>query len=487
MAAARFNARELTRLFDAAAEPTYALDGNRRLVFCNQALAGWLGTPRESLLGIRLDYHSEGIPGGASLAHWLCPPPRVFAGESTRAPIMAPPLSSSAEGDEVRGDKAHDRIFEFTPFHDAAGEVVLVLARALSADEMSEDSANLIGPTAEALHARVQRFRRESAEHFHVDRLVGECPRMRQVRSQVELASGNHATVTIVGPPGSGRQIVARVIHHAGARAWRDLPLENAERKAPAIVPLACQLLGAELLQSTIRALVRPRVSGGGPPSTLLLNHVDCMPMEAQNELAGFLGTIDLPVRILATSRKPLAEAASEGAFRADLARYLSTLTIMLPPLVERIDDLALVAQWFVERANAEGKKQISGLTLEAIDRLTDYSWPGDVAELGEVVAAAHRNAEGLEIAARDLPERILLAREAERFARRPEETIDLDSFLGRIERELIERALARAKGNKTQAARLLGLNRPRLYRRLVQLGMEQEDAEATSSEEADE
>ena len=103
------------------------------------------------------------------------------------------------------------------------------------------------------------------------------------------------------------------------------------------------------------------------------------------------------------------------------------------------------------------------------------YSWPGNVAELAEVIAESHARASARLIAAGDLPERLRLAADAAARPRRKEEPIQLDEFVARIERELIRRALTRTKGNKTKAARLLGLNRPRLYRRMVQLGLAEE------------
>ena len=115
----------------------------------------------------------------------------------------------------------------------------------------------------------------------------------------------------------------------------------------------------------------------------------------------------------------------------------------------------------------------------EALDRLDGYGWPGNVDELAQMVAEAHERAEGVEIQVDELPERIRLAADAAAHPHRAEETIVLDEFLGRIERELIRRALARAKGNKTRAAKLLGMTRPRLYRRLVHLGLDESAAEA--------
>jgi DNA-binding NtrC family response regulator len=142
--------------------------------------------------------------------------------------------------------------------------------------------------------------------------------------------------------------------------------------------------------------------------------------------------------------------------------------------LAQRREDLPMLAQLFVEEANVRSTKQVAGFSSEAMDRLDAYPWPGNIDELAQMVAQAHERAEGPQITPGDLPERIHLAAAAAAHPRRPEETIVLDEFLGRVERELIRRALARAKGNKTKAAKLLGMTRPRLYRRLVQLGLEQ-------------
>ncbi len=143
-----------------------------------------------------------------------------------------------------------------------------------------------------------------------------------------------------------------------------------------------------------------------------------------------------------------------------------------------------MIAQLFVEENNSQGGKQIAGFTAEALDSLDAYPWPGNLDELVEVVREAHEQAEGPEITPRELPAQIHLAARAAAHPRRAEATIVLDEFLGRVERELLQRALARAKGNKAKAARLLGMTRPRLYRRLVQLGLEDGHEEAAPWEE---
>ena len=121
---------------------------------------------------------------------------------------------------------------------------------------------------------------------------------------------------------------------------------------------------------------------------------------------------------------------------------------------------------------NSLGGKQLTGFSPEAFDRLAAYAWPGNAAELSEVIAAAHTTADGPLVEAGNLPPVLSLADAARRRPRRADQVIVLDQFLADIERELIQRALARGKGNKTKAARLLGLTRPRLYRRMVNLGL---------------
>jgi DNA-binding NtrC family response regulator len=314
------------------------------------------------------------------------------------------------------------------------------------------------------LHEMLQRFRRQAASLYGIDRLVGNSPAMRRARAQVELAVGNQASVLLVGPPGSGRQQTATAIHYG-----------TSPESAGALVPLACLLLTPDMIRSTIDALgAGSRVGRGTVKSTLLLSQADQIPLEIEEELNAMLSSRTFPFRLISIAEQPLTDLARRGRHREDLAALLSTIAIELPPLVQRREDLPLLAQVFLEEANARSGKQIGGFTPEALDRLDGYSWPGNIDELAQMVAESHRKAAGAEIGPDDLPQRLRWVAETAARPRRKDETIVLDEFLGRIERELIRRALVRAKGNKAKAARLLGLTRPRLYRRMVQLGLEE-------------
>jgi DNA-binding NtrC family response regulator len=353
----------------------------------------------------------------------------------------------------------------FLPLGSCAEDMIGLLAMVDTADlsaPVAESPATSDEATPQQLHEQVRRFRREAAARYRADRLIGHSPAVRRARRQIELAVGSRCSVLLVGPPGSGRQHAAAAIHYG-----------SDPEAVGSLVPLACAVLGTDLILSTVTALASGSALGeSAGRSTLLLNEADQLPDDVQAELAALLGK-PFPMRLVATATQPLVELVRRGRFREDLAAVLSTLTIELPPLADRREDIPLLAQLFLEEANSQGGKQVGGFATEAMDCLDGYAWPSNVDELVQVVAEAHQRAGGSEIALGDLPEQMHLAAAAAAYPRRSEETIVLDEFLARVERELIRRALARSKGNKAKAARLLGLTRPRLFRRLARLGME--------------
>jgi DNA-binding NtrC family response regulator len=220
--------------------------------------------------------------------------------------------------------------------------------------------------------------------------------------------------------------------------------------------------------------------------STLLLEELDLMPESLQAQLMAAIRQNRLPARIIGTSRRSttaatqlLATTENEQvaagqppSSHAALVDAVSTITIDVPRLRDRLEDLPLLVQFFVEAENRDRGKQIGGVRGEVLDLLALYNWPGELAELRKVIAAAHRSATMHEITAADLPPLVHHASKAAMQSRRPPEPIVLDELLAMIEREAIVRALAQTAGNKTEAADLLGMTRPRLYRRLVQLGL---------------
>lgn len=451
MARVRTRDAALGRLLAAAPGAIYALDDQRRIVYCNPACGDLLGVDPDTLIGQRCEYRTSGQGSGPpDMAASLSPPPDVFAGRRVTAEM------------ELLHAQGH------------------LIAREVTFEPLGTDALNCVGvlgivgdlavadrSQAEAaeLHRRLWKLRRSLAHNCEVDELIGVSPVIQRVRSQIDLAAHGRLRVVVFGPNGSGREHVARLLHR------RAMP-----ERFVSMVPLCCPLQDAELLQTTITSLVRQvseanadaneeQLAAGAP--TLLLLEVDQLSDEAQAELAGFLALPDFELYAIATSGLSLIELARQGRFRTDLAYALSTLTIELPPLAQRREDIPLLAQYFLEKFNAAGDRQLSGFAPEAVDELVGYHWPENVEELAELVESACKAAEGPVVERRDLPRPIQWARTADAHPKRPDEPIELDAFLAEIERELILRALRRCRGNKTKAAQLLGINRARFHRRL--------------------
>ena len=444
----RASANELGKLLGGVAEPLYVVAATGRIVFVNDACSRWIESEAAELVGQECRYNASGdLAGAAAIAGALCPPPEAFRGARIKAPIVLP-----GKGDESR------RQAEFIPL--SLGDDDSAVLAIVSSNEGAEAPSPAGDLSGAELHARLQAYRSRLAIRYHVDRLLGDSPAMQQVRSQVSLAAASAVHVLVIGPQGSGREHVGRAIHYGDGRS-----------ALGPLVPLSCSLLDAELLQATLRTLARARPAGERP-ATLLLNEVDALSEGGQTELLRAVASGHFAARVVSTSRGPLTQLAARGSFRADLAFLLSTLTISLPPLAERMADLPLVVQWYLEQANLRSSKQIGGCSPETLDRLADYGWPGDLAELEAAIGEAHQHAEGPLLLPHDLPARLALASQASARPVKSEVTIVLEEYLATIEHELIVRALKRAKGNKTKAARLLGMTRPRFYRRLVQLGL---------------
>jgi DNA-binding NtrC family response regulator len=365
--------------------------------------------------------------------------------------------------------------------------LVILGATEISAQDLASGVSS--EPTADELHRTIRRFRRAQASRYSIESLLGNSLVMQKVRSQLAAASASGANTLICGPPGSGRGHAARAIHYCAAT--------DAGSK---LIPIDCRLLSDDLLR---RILERLRNSEGSPAQrpTLLLENLEQMPAPHQSLLASAIQEKLLAARIIATSTgkaifvagqtdRPATNGSSASAPSVEvdstdpvavdsvLLNAVSTITVDLPSLVDRIEDLPVLAQYFLEASNHGSSKQVGSFRRDALDRMALYSWPGQLDQLHEAVTAAHRVAKSHEISTADLPTILEHASRAAKQSRREPERIVLDELLGSIEKEAIVRALSQAGGNKSEAAALLGMTRPRLYRRLVQLGLAREGEE---------
>lgn len=447
---------ELSSLLAGLGTACYVVDGEGRLAYANEALGALLGTDPARLIGGRCLYHTPGpaeVEADAFLLALLCPPPEAAATGYLEGPWQPPAATAKAPH--------RARYLALDP---SAGETSPILVIVEPGGEPAPLSpADELDPRD--LHQTLARWRAELAERYRIAGLLGRSGALARARAQAHLATQAMVSVNLTGPPGSGREYLARAIHYGQGPGERPL------------VPLACGHLPDDLLRQTLAVLPATGGQAAGP-TTLLLSDVDRLSPPAQAELWSHLtGRLASRVangelRVISTSSRPLMQAVAAGAFLADLAWGLSTIEIELPPLMARSGDLPLLAQALLETENARGGRQLGGFNAEALDRLAAHDWPRNLDELGEVVRAAHLRAAGPLVTAADLPARLgqpPLAASAPRRA----DPVDLAELLADVEREVIRRTLAGVKGNKARAARQLGLTRPRLYRRMVQLGLE--------------
>ena len=472
----------LSRLLDHTSRPVYIVDSRRRIAYCNPGLATWLELEPERVVGRLVEYHSE-VTRAARAARDasppladLCPPPRALAGEACAGTISC----------VLRDGRLVHRRAEFVPLdapsgNEPAATLVLVAMQDLSPQEVTKTGSEWGGvdPSADELHRTIRQFRRAQAAQFDIESLLGDSSAMRKVRAQVAAAAACGANALITGPQGSGRRHVAHAIHYG-----------SAGDATARLVPIDCEVLSDHLLRRALDTL-QSASNETQHRVTLLLENLEKLSMGYQSQLASMLVQGGLPARVVATLRagpNPVDQsahadadgshthgppAAMPSAIDPTLFDRLSTFTIRNPRLVDRLEDLPILAQCFLEACNRGSVKQVGAIRADALDLLALHSWPGELDELRKVVASAHCNCASYEIVPVDLPVVVHHAKQAAIHVRRPPpERIVLDEFLANIERDVIGRAMALARGNKTEAAELLGMTRPRLYRRLVQLGL---------------
>jgi DNA-binding NtrC family response regulator len=334
------------------------------------------------------------------------------------------------------------------------GVIVFVAPHDLTSEELRERKSD--EPGCQELHRAVAELRRRQTIRGASAALVGESDAMRRARRQVELAAHDRAPAFVVGSDAWQRRKVAEAIAYVKER-----------RASEVVIPFDGRLLDESLLAWSLESVAER----GRAPCTLIFHDVHELPGGAQVYLAERIMRWPSEWRVVASSA-PIVAGDSTAPLDARLFHWLSTLVINLPPLDDRMDDLPLLCQFLIEEVNAESSKQVGGFSQAALDRMHCFDWPGGLAQLREVVAAAHLAAKGPEIAPADLPPPLSHVEAAAAFPPETLQPIRLEELLARIETSLIRRALEQSGGNKTQAATLLSMTRPRLYRRMEQLGM---------------
>jgi len=313
----------------------------------------------------------------------------------------------------------------------------------------------------EKLRREVEILTQEVGQRYHL--VVGESPKMNQAVDLAKRAAASKATVLFLGESGTGKEIFARAIHN-----W-------SERKGEPFVTVNCVGLSKDLLESELFGHEQGAFTGAhqlkrgkmelAQGGTVFLDEVGDISEELQTKLLRFLqerefervgGTrlISVDVRIVAATNRDLDTSVQEGRFREDLYHRLNVVSITLPPLRERREDIPNLCQYFLRRFSRETRKNVSEITEEAMERLLSYGWPGNVRELANVIERAVVLGLSSKITLEDLPTRIL----ARELRVTPDSSLYREG-MSAARRELILRALSQARGNRALAAKALGLD----------------------------
>ena len=450
-----------------AREPVFVLSPERRILVVNRAWEDLTGHAESECVGLECRPHGPTRAGDLpGLGGSFCPPPEAMAG----APAGGPTMIVRKGGERIQ------RRVEFWPFHGPDGNLVALLGVV----RLPDAPTTMADAESQSLRYTLLDFRaRMFARHAH-DALIGSGAEHQAILDGIDAAMGTTVPVTILGEPGTGKRFVARLIHQRSPR--RQMPLLGYD----------CRAIPAEVLERELFGGPTPPDSPEGPAalvapagSTLVLGDVLALPRDLQGRLAAALRDTPRPVRVIATTAGNLDEARATEQIRADLYHALNVLVLRLQSLRDRLDELPLLTQALLERANLRGQATRSGFKSAAIEALIAHDWPGNLRELAQVVDEAHLRARGELIDADDLPAQILGHRGGAYIpTTRPTPLLPLKDRLLAYERQLIEEALGQSRGNKTRAARRLGVNRPFLYRRIRELGIADPEAESPGAPE---
>jgi two-component system response regulator AtoC len=310
---------------------------------------------------------------------------------------------------------------------------------------------------------------------YNFGNMVAKSKAMRDIFQLAEKAAQYKTTVLILGGSGTGKELIARGIHQSGPRS------------EAALVPVNCGGIPETLLESELFGYKKGAFTGAernknglfqeAEGGTILLDEIGELPLPLQVKLLRVLQeneirpigdskSMKVDVRVLAATAKNLEEEVHKGTFRKDLYYRLNVLTIKLPPLIQRTEDIPLLCKHFIHRFNKILEKEFNGLTPDAMAQLLDYHWPGNVRELENMLERAMVISDDSQL----LADHLFLEQTRQGLdiqAPNTFEELSLKSAQKVVEKNLITRALKKTGGNRTQSARLLEISHPSLLSKM--------------------
>ncbi len=341
----------------------------------------------------------------------------------------------------------------------ANDELLLVVSRALENRQLRQE---------------VRRLRGELARTYGLPNIVAADPKMMAVLEMIEQVADSPASVLITGESGTGKDLIARALHFSSAR-----------REAP-FIPINCAAIPENLIESELFGFVRGAFTDArqgktglfvaARGGTLFLDEIGEMPLPLQPKLLrviddkrvrplGATEETPIDVRIVVATNTDLDRAIDEGRFRSDLYYRIATVTLAVPPLRERPEDLPLLIKHFLVRASAEAGKPTLRVEPDAMECLMRYRWPGNVRELQNAIQRGVILCRNNRLTVKDLPPRV--AGTGIPSTKLFEDVVARRVSLDQVERDYVRSVLEAVNGNKTEAAAILKIDRKTLYRKL--------------------
>lgn len=338
----------------------------------------------------------------------------------------------------------------------------ILIRRALRAREMETENRLL---------------REQLDSKYGLENMIGQSLAIREVFDTIRQVAPSRATVLIQGESGTGKELVAHAIHRLSPRASGPFVAVHCAALTPTL--LESELFGHEkgaFTGATERRPGRFELADGGSLFLDEISEIDSSVQvkilrvleERTFERVGGRDSLEVDVRLIAATNRDLRKLVDEKKFREDLYFRLNVVIIDLPPLRDRRDDIPLLAQRFLEEFNRENQKQVEGLTPDCLDALTAYAWPGNIRELRNVIERMIVLARQNKLTLRDLPPSVRESVQGRSPAASPASGLSLEE----AERNLIIKALESCRGNRTKAARQLGISRRTLHRKINEYGL---------------
>jgi len=322
-------------------------------------------------------------------------------------------------------------------------------------------------------------LREELNQRYSFGKIIGKDKKMREIYSFLKTISVTDTTVLIMGETGTGKELVARAIHH------------NSPRKHKPFIKVDCTALPETLLESELfgykkGAFTDARADKPGKfelanGGTIFLDEIGDLPPSIQSKLLrvleehafeplGAVKTVKVDVRVVAATNHNLQEAIKQSTFREDLYYRLNVVPITIPPLREKPEDIPLLIDHFVEVFSKKFDKTVTGVSQDAMDMLVDYAWPGNVRQLEHAIEHAFIHCKGRAIQAKHLPEEM-----RQKQSVLVDRIFDKGAPIKEIEREVILEALKRSNWNKERTAKILKISYVTLWRKMKRLNIKKQ------------